>query len=152
MARPIELTDAITERVASRVKSGAPGETATQCEGFNRATHYAWLKRGGRDFDAGDDTVYSRFYDAVTRANACALTSVSAALFAKVGEDPKAAIEFLKRRDQRNWDPPKLDPMTFAREQTEQAAAMGDADGERALLLSRIAILDAQRTPRNGDE
>jgi hypothetical protein len=104
------------------------------------------MSRGDGDFHSGDHkTVFARFFQSATRAKADSLHFVASALLQKCTEDPRAAIEFLKRRDQRNWEPPKLDQVAYAREQADRANADGDIEAEADILRSRLAMLEAQR-------
>lgn len=99
--RPTKLTPEIHETVVKNIRMGVTLVDAAGAVGVDYQTLSNWLKRG-----EGEGTgPYFRFFVACEQAKAEALQLMTRVITkaAAVEGDWKAALEYLKRRDPRNW-------------------------------------------------
>lgn len=108
---PIELTEKLVAAICASIREGDPPETACELQGIHRSTYYLWQQKAKLG-----DARYTIFFDAVTRARADAAKFVRNAMLRGFEKEPKLALEWLKRREQRLWEPPKPTEESIARE------------------------------------
>jgi len=68
--RPCKLTVDVQSRICAALQRGNYIETAAAHAGVVKSTLYDWLKTGARDLDAGKNTKFGRFSNAVEAAMA----------------------------------------------------------------------------------
>lgn len=64
----LETEDGLAARLIAHISRGRTHRVAAQSEGVPHRTYFGWLDRGRADSDAGIDSVYARFQDAIDRA------------------------------------------------------------------------------------
>lgn len=101
--RPTKLTPRTQTLITDLLSEGNTQIGACNAAGIAPATFYHWLERGEADTEAGKQTIYSDFVDAVTRA----IGQSEAALvrFARnaASKDGRVALEMLARRFPDRW-------------------------------------------------
>jgi transposase len=103
MARPVKLTDEITERIAMLIRAGNTVEIAAAATGISQATFYAWMERGSRD--GRSDARFREFRDTVeTARNDAEAILVTRIAKAASGGSWSAAAWLLERRFPERWD------------------------------------------------
>lgn len=98
MSRPTKLTPEIQTRVCDLIRACVPKRTACRCVGINRSTLADWMKRG-----EDGDPVYADFFAAMDQADAESESTLAQRV--QASEDPKLALEALKSRYHRTWNP-----------------------------------------------
>ena len=68
MARPTKLTRAVHNRIVKAVREGLPYEVAAKAARIDISTFYRWRNRGKEDKEAGVDSVFCEFCDALEEA------------------------------------------------------------------------------------
>lgn len=64
----LETEPTLAGRLITHISRGRTLRVAAQSEGVPHRTFFDWLDRGRSDYEAGADTVYARFADALDRA------------------------------------------------------------------------------------
>ncbi len=98
MARQTDLTPALQKMLVKAIEDGNSLECAMEAYGFDVSTGYQWLAKGR----AGQEP-YVEFTHAVTRARGKAEMMVVGVLRGGMQDDPKLAVEWLKRARHRTW-------------------------------------------------
>jgi hypothetical protein len=133
--RPLALTDSVATNILSEVRNGSFLTVACAKAGVAAETVYEWLRRGVADKQAGLDTIFGRFTDAHTRAQAEHETSLVATL-SKGGEgkypDWRAQAFVLERRHKERWSLPK--------EQANQGLTLQLSNEALAALVDALRV------------
>jgi hypothetical protein len=108
MSRPPKLTPETHDKIVALMRAGNYFETACLAAGISDTTGYKWKAWGeGRDVGGQptpkDLTRYRAFRDAVTRAEAEAEAEVVVHVRRHIPEDPRVAMEYLRRRAPHRW-------------------------------------------------
>lgn len=138
------LTEEIAEKIALGVRAGAYREIAAQRAGIPPRVLYVWLDKG-RDNPA---SAYGRLLERLDVAEADAEIAGVAGVRSKVGQDWRAASEFLRLR----W-PGRYAPQITIRVREEidallDVAASVLAEPDFVRLAEAIAARDGESTPR----
>ena len=72
MARRTKLVPRLQSKLYDALKNGSPIKAACASQRLSENTHHTWRKRGEADEEAGLDTVWSRFVEAMDEARALA--------------------------------------------------------------------------------
>lgn len=101
MGRPTKLTPERAEAILKAIRLGASKEAAAQAAGIAYDTLNNWRLRG----EAGGSGAakYVQFFEALEVAQAKANVRAAKALFRAGGEDWRAALAFLERRERGIW-------------------------------------------------
>ena len=70
MGQPTKLNERTHEAIVLAVRKGNYVETASEAAGITAATFYNWMERGEADAEAGKQTIYFDFFEAIKRAKA----------------------------------------------------------------------------------
>ena len=111
MARPIDLTPAVTEGIANLIRAGNVPLRAAMAKGVPRSTWYSWLARGRAaaarrtdDLDVPEsEWPFLELLDAVERAESESQVIVISHLTKAMPSTPTAVLAFLERRFPREW-------------------------------------------------
>lgn len=98
MARQTDLTPALQAQLVKAIEDGNSLECAMEAYGFSESTGYQWLAKG-----RAGQAPYVEFLHAVTRARGVAEMTVVGVLKGGMADDPKLAVEWLKRARHRSW-------------------------------------------------
>jgi hypothetical protein len=97
--RPSKFNKATAEQILQFIRAGAYIETAASAAGIDKATFYAWLKKGA-NAKAGE---YKDFHDAVTQAAAMAEVRDVLLIGEAAKESWQAAAWRLERKFPDRW-------------------------------------------------
>lgn len=107
MGRPTKLTPALQDEIVEYLKAGNYIETACAVVGVGRSTYYDWIKRAN---EATRQNKYTRFRDAVNKAQAWAEARLVAIISRQAEKSWTAAAWLLERRHTEKWDKNKNEP------------------------------------------
>lgn len=120
--RPSKLTPDVQDEICLALRTGSFAEPAALYAGVAKATFYSWLDRGRKDREAGRNSTYRGFLDAVERASAQAEVFAVGQLYSAINPPPRkkgrppppmpdvrATVEFLSRRFPDRWGRQKID-------------------------------------------
>jgi transposase len=106
VGRPTKLTPERMEQLVNLVRAGNYIEQACCAVGISKSSYYVWKARGEEDKEAGNDTEYSQFMDAMNRAEseaeALCITTITKA---EKDGDWRAAAWKLERKNHQRWGP-----------------------------------------------
>lgn len=121
---PKPLTPELQAAIVECIRLGNRSDTAAEANGISGSLLREWLAAGRK----GDER-YISLVAAVTRARADAETYAVGALRSGFENDPKFAVEWLKRARHRTWDPEKRVQQTT----TLKLEKMSDAELAKAM-------------------
>jgi hypothetical protein len=98
--RPTKLTDELQAEIVNYLKTGNYIETACALAGISKSTFYSWLNKGKNSTRTNK---YSRFTDAVERAQAWAEARLVALISKKAEKTWQAAAWLLERKHPSKW-------------------------------------------------
>jgi len=113
MARPHQLTSDIakgrklTKKMCGFIERGSYPEVAARNCGIGARTYYEWRKQGEEDQQAGLDTAFTEFLEAVDAAIAKAEEKLIKVVNNNIPEDGRLALEVLSRRFPYRWARPR---------------------------------------------
>jgi hypothetical protein len=133
--RPRDLTDELGQQIVSSIASGSFMTVAAARVSVSAETVYGWLRRGQGDQAAGLDTVFGRFEQAISRAQAEA-EAEAVAVLQRGGDgkykDWRAPAWWLERRHKERWSLPK--------EQQSQGITLQLSNEQIASLVDALRI------------
>lgn len=105
MGRHSDITPTLIGVIQNGISKGNYPEIAARAAGVSRSTYYLWLQKGKADRDAGRETLYATFSDAIKEAEATA----EGLLLDVVGDGEKgwqSSAWILERRWRERWASP----------------------------------------------
>lgn len=103
IGRRTALTEQVGKKIVDLMSLGAFVEDAVRSAGIAPATYYGWIERGEADQERGEETVFSEFVDATTRARVAGKIAAVGHIRRGMQEDWRAAAWYLERTDPENW-------------------------------------------------
>ena len=106
--RPTKLTPEVSAKILEAIGAGNTLPTASEYAGLYRETLRAWMDRGEKEADAGEETVFSRLFRLI-RQKMAETVARNVALIQKAGGNPQtwtAAAWWLERRHPEDWGKP----------------------------------------------
>ena len=101
--RPTKLDEGTALLILEAITIGATLEVAAQSAGINVATLYNWRDRGEDDLEHGRDSVFARFVEDFTRAQAEGEVTLIRVIRSQGPADWRAAAWLLERRHRERW-------------------------------------------------
>ncbi len=101
--RPSKLTPEVVNTICQYLARGCTRRDAAYAAGVSYEAFAKWMQQGRKDAEAGRQSKFLQFLHAVERAEA-ELRARLAETIVKAGEENwRAALEYLERRDPKNW-------------------------------------------------
>ena len=145
IGRPTLLTPELSARICELIQEGNPPETAAESVGISRKTIWNWLLRGEED-----DGIYADFLQSVRKARAFAAIRMNRLLLDGISQtaaernDTRCALEWLKRREHKLWEPPKQVEVSGIPHATE---GITDMSSELKKAKAVVAALESALYP-----
>ena len=98
-----ELTPELQERIISYIKEGNYVRVACQACGISHVEYYHWLKLAETDATEGVESLYTRFANAVKKAEAESEEKIVALILKAVPKNWIAGMTYLERRFPDRW-------------------------------------------------
>jgi hypothetical protein len=102
--RPTKFTPETQATIVEAIRRGNSYDNAAQLAGVTYRTFRNWMERGELATEEEDETdPFFQFFQEATRANAEYLDTAVQGFNARFGDDYRAPLEALARRDRKNW-------------------------------------------------
>lgn len=132
--RKTKCTPEVRKKIVDALKAGNYAEVACRAAGIGESTYYQWIARGRADAEAGRQTVYAEFAEAVKEADARAEQYAVAMVLKAMPTNWQAAMTFLERRFPKRW-----------------RRRDGDGD-ERTARAALVELVERLRAEDEGDD
>ncbi len=101
--RPTKLTPKVQERICKAIRDGHHLDRACVFAGISYSTYREWMNHGEIDQQAGENTEFSDFLEAIKKADVDAEDRIIAFWRQAMPENWQAAAEFASRRWPTRW-------------------------------------------------
>lgn len=101
--RPSSLSEETIVKIEKRIRNLGSYDDAAIAGGVHPRTFERWREKGGKDFEAGKDSEYSRFYHRVEQANRDVKAILQGRVYAHSVRDGRLALKILERRWAKEW-------------------------------------------------
>lgn len=106
-----KLTEKKIEDICKRLRAGWYAKVAAASVGIGKSTYYRWIERGKKALALEEEgkkvpeseKIYRDFWDSVRQSDAVGEGMLVTAIFSKIKEDWRAALEILSRKYPKRW-------------------------------------------------
>lgn len=143
--KPTLLDDAVAAVILNALRAGAWRKVAARLAGISPGTLWEWMERG----EAEPDSIFGRFRVEVIKAESEVEHDVGKVALDGALKDPKLALDYLRVRHRRRWDP-KREPAVVTNVTQQTTVTVAEAAPDDGQLGSLIDILGGLGFPAMG--
>ena len=101
--RQTKLTAEVQDTIVRAIEVGNYASVAAGAAGIGERTYWRWMEQGERDAEAGKDSIYQRFRQAVKKAEDEAEVAAVAYVRRAMPGNWQAAMTYLERKHPAKW-------------------------------------------------
>ncbi len=106
-----KLTEELIEDICKRLRAGWYAKVSAASVGISESTYYRWIERGKKALALEEEgkevpeseKIYREFWESVRQSDAVGEGMLVTAIFSKIKEDWRAALEILSRKYPNRW-------------------------------------------------
>lgn len=99
----LKLNDDMIQRASQLIKEGNYAVVVCQYLGINESTYYGYVKQAEIDIEAGNDTIFTKFFKSIKEADAYAEMEAVKNIKASSQSSWQASAWYLERKHKDKW-------------------------------------------------